>query len=60
MKYLPEPENREELVALLLLGEVMARRGELGPLARLWRASSRRRTTKRPLPPPATSLVEKA
>ena len=37
MQILPDRQNRGELVRLLILGEILTRRGELGPLARLWR-----------------------
>ncbi len=41
MKILPERNDREELVSLLIIGEILTRRGELGPLARLWRPAPR-------------------
>lgn len=48
MKLFPDPADRESLVSLLLLGEILTRRGENGPLRRIWSLPVRRRT---PNPP---------
>ena len=42
MNLLPDPADRESLVSLLLLGEILTRRGENGPLRRIWSPAVRR------------------
>ncbi len=47
----------EELIRLLIVGEVLTRRGETGPLARLWVPSAKKRameSKKRGEPDPGT------
>jgi hypothetical protein len=41
IEILPDKLEREELVSLLIIGEILTRRGETGPLARLWRPALR-------------------
>lgn len=43
MKPLNDITDREALFDLLLLGEILTRRGELGPLARLWKPAPKPR-----------------
>ena len=43
MAGLPDIQERERFVALLIMGEILTKRGELGPLARVWRPVGKRR-----------------
>ncbi len=63
MKLLPDPTDRETLVSLLLLGEVLTRRGENGPLRRVWSPAARPRVTiprerEMPLKEPSSGKTE--
>jgi hypothetical protein len=40
---IPDIADRERFITLLILGEVLTTRGEVGPLARIWRPAGRRR-----------------
>ena len=36
-RLIPDPTDRERFVTLLILGEILTKRDETGPLARVWR-----------------------
>lgn len=36
-RLIPDPTDRERFITLLILGEVLTKRSEAGPLARVWR-----------------------
>lgn len=42
-RLIPDPTDRERFLTLLILGEVLTKRGEIGPLARVWRPVGRRK-----------------